>query len=557
MIGSSNLPEQIESLIKKNDGSICPNLEFLAPNSILTLSTVANLRIANFGGIYDPNHYNDNPEETVGEPINYIQATQLSSFLSKLKSAAHGNPGIDILLTHSLPQLLTVNATILPKDPNAPAWGCPPITDVLRASQPRYHFSGGAVGEFWEREPWLWDRSSTNGGNFDHSSITRYVNLGQFGNETKERWFYAFNILPISEAQSTKPPNATNSPYSMVMRPNQKRGLTNFGDDEFDSGTNFRFGEMETRQKKSKTGGPPPPSYVCKICQTSGHWIQECPEKVDKPRQPKGGYVCRICNTPGHLIQDCPSSNQRRGAPKDQNSFQPKEIGPGTCWFCLSNPQVAKHLIASIGSETYLTLPKGQLPDTTKNCPVPGGGHVLLIPIAHYPSLLSLPSELAIPIVAEMEHYKSALKRCYEAYSASMVSFEVAKLSGRGARAGHAHLQICPVPHTLASQVETAFLEEGKKHGIDFVDEEALKGMKEDLKEAVSYFKVGLPDGKGLIHLMKPEGSFNLQFGRTTLATLLNTPERANWKTCERTENEEKQDCKIFQKIFAPYEPKF
>lgn len=48
-----------------------------------------------------------------------------------------------------------------------------------------------------------------------------------------------------------------------------------------------------------------------------------------------------------------------------------------SCWFCLSNPQVAKHLIASIGSETYVSLPKGQLPDTEVGCPVPGGGHVL------------------------------------------------------------------------------------------------------------------------------------------------------------------------------------
>ena len=53
------------------------------------------------------------------------------------------------------------------------------------------------------------------------------------------------------------------------------------------------------------------------------------------------------------------------------------------CWFCLSNPQVTKHLIASIGSETYLTLPKGQLIDTSdaESCRVPGGGHCLIIPV--------------------------------------------------------------------------------------------------------------------------------------------------------------------------------
>ncbi|KAA1123669.1 hypothetical protein PGTUg99_026312 [Puccinia graminis f. sp. tritici] len=560
MLGSFKFPPKVQELLDKKDGSICNNLELLAPNSILTLSTVANLRIANFGGVYEPTNYNSSTEDLdTQSTTNYIHSGQLSNFLTKIKSISttnNDNPGIDILLTHSLPQLLTVNSKVSPKDYNAPAWGCPPITEVLRAAQPRYHFSGGAVAEFWEREPWLWDppsapvKAPTN----DYPSITRFVNLGQFGNEAKERWFYAFNIVSISEAKPTKPLNATPSPYSLSTRPNQKRGLPAFGEDGFDSGPNFRFGEMEPNKKKTRTGAPPS-NYVCKICQTSGHWIQECPEKVEKPRQPKDGYVCRICNTPGHLIQDCPEAAQRSGPPKD--AFQPKEIGPDSCWFCLSNPQLAKHLIASIGSETYLTLPKGQLPDTTNNCPVPGGGHVLLIPIAHYPSLLALPSELAIPIVAEMEHYKSALKRCYEAYSASMVSFEVAKLSGRGARAGHAHLQICPVPNELADQVETMFVEEGKKQGIELVDEVALKEMKDEMKEAISYFRVGLPDGKGLVHLMKPDEKFNLQFGRITLANLLGTPDRANWKTCERSETDEKQDCRTFQKVFAAFEPKF
>jgi hypothetical protein len=55
-------------------------------------------------------------------------------------------------------------------------------------------------------------------------------------------------------------------------------------------------------------------------------------------------------------------------------------------WFCLSNPKVTKHLIAAIGTETYVTLPKGQLIPTAKrhldqggSAPlVPGGGHVLV-----------------------------------------------------------------------------------------------------------------------------------------------------------------------------------
>lgn len=65
------------------------------------------------------------------------------------------------------------------------------------------------------------------------------------------------------------------------------------------------------------------------------------------------------------------------------NSWRPvcTERTADECWFCLSNPKVTKHLIASIGTETYVTLPKGQV-CSTDSSPVPGGGHVLIIPVS-------------------------------------------------------------------------------------------------------------------------------------------------------------------------------
>lgn len=64
----------------------------------------------------------------------------------------------------------------------------------------------------------------------------------------------------------------------------------------------------------------------------------------------------------------------------------------------------------SIGSECYLTLPKGQIiptgdDDTKEMSPVPGGGHVLIVPITHYPTLNTIPTDLALPIVSEVERF--------------------------------------------------------------------------------------------------------------------------------------------------------
>lgn len=63
-----------------------------------------------------------------------------------------------------------------------------------------------------------------------------------------------------------------------------------------------------------------------------------------------------------------------------------------------------KHLIVAIGSECYVTLPKGQIIPTQSfadHIDVPGGGHVLIVPITHYPTYSTIPPDLAPPIVEE------------------------------------------------------------------------------------------------------------------------------------------------------------
>ena len=67
-----------------------------------------------------------------------------------------------------------------------------------------------------------------------------------------------------------------------------------------------------------------------------------------------------------------------------------------------------KHLIVAIGSECYVTLPKGQMiPTQTSDSSggIPGGGHVLIVPITHYPTFSTIPPDLATPILDETAQY--------------------------------------------------------------------------------------------------------------------------------------------------------
>lgn len=53
---------------------------------------------------------------------------------------------------------------------------------------------------------------------------------------------------------------------SAAAENNNKRGRTNGGNGGGGGGA----------------GGPPPDHYTCNICEKKGHWIQECPEKVER-----------------------------------------------------------------------------------------------------------------------------------------------------------------------------------------------------------------------------------------------------------------------------------
>lgn len=96
-----------------------------------------------------------------------------------------------------------------------------------------------------------------------------------------------------------------------------------------------------------------------------------------------------------------------------------------SCWFCLSSPNIDSHLVVSIGENFYCAIAKGPLVE----------GHVLVIPIEHLPSSLSLPPDAD----GELQNYKNALKRFFRKQGNSIIVFE-RYFNLRVAT--HAHLQV-------------------------------------------------------------------------------------------------------------------
>lgn len=160
----------------------------------------------------------------------------------------------------------------------------------------------------------------------------------------------------------------------------------------------------------------------------------------------------------------------------------------------------------------------------------------------------------------------------YLKYGCASVVFEVGRLSAKG---GHAHVQAVPVPLRLKDKVEETFLREGRSLGVDF-EEDPDSALESCLNGRGSYFKVELPDGRKMVHLLKDSIPFSIQFGRCVivwlllfpkahsqvlrhfrqaLVSLLGTPDRLDWKACMLSEEDDKADAQAFKAAFAPFDP--
>jgi hypothetical protein len=264
MQGSIPLPSAVIDKFAQTGGQLCHNVFVLSKSGVV--QTAQGLRIACLGGIYDVDTYHTSDSAPgflspffASQTIEKLQSNLLTrvgvkgeksyASLSMIQSTSTSGQLVDIFISNvippSIPQLSMVplQASIL--------MDAYPVDNLVRQLKPRYHFSC-AGGVFWEREPFIWED--------EDSRTSRFVNVGPFGGTKvtgkKERWFYAFSINP--GAASAPPTNSTKNP---------------------------------------------PAGYKCKRCESSEHFINDCPERVKPPE----GYVCKICNTPGHLVRDCPT----------------------------------------------------------------------------------------------------------------------------------------------------------------------------------------------------------------------------------------------------------
>ncbi|WEW58083.1 hypothetical protein PRK78_003550 [Emydomyces testavorans] len=249
-----------------------------------------------------------------------------------------------------------------------------------------------------------------------------------------------------------------------------------------------------------------------------------------------------------------PNKRARKAAP-----------GPSECFFCLSNPNIAAHLITSIGSDCYLTIAKGPLTTASMFPKLGFPGHMLIVSLTHAATFSGMGDpETAKSTYNEMQKYRLALYSMVEDKSngeLGAVTWEVSRGGGI-----HIHWQFLPVPSDMVKRglVEAAFKVEAENLNYAKFErqstEPAMSSQGDHFRVWISGSKSGSEEEAGsppetvLTLPLSGKFRFDLQFGRIVMAKLLGLENRVNWREAVQGQGEETADAEAFKTAFKSFD---
>nr|CDJ80949.1 Cwf19 and Cwf19 protein domain containing protein [Haemonchus contortus] len=382
-----------------------------------------------------------------------------------------GYLGVDVLVTSMWPAEVWKHAH---NTPSVEVRGSRLISRLASGLKPRYHFAG--MGVHYERQPYRNHRVLLE----PAQHVTRFIGLAPIVNDKKQKWLYAFSIQPLRkmtrEELTMQPPNSSEFPYMEILEEYMAKEQLQ-KNKSYDVVDRYRFDMSE-----------------------------EVEDKVDR-----GGRKRRR--------NDFPTGDKVPAAP---------------CWFCLSNVDVEKHLVVSVGDHCYAAMPKGPLVDD----------HVMVLTIGHIQSLVAASDEVR----NEMEKFKSAFTLAADKAGKSLVCFE------RNYRTQHLQVQMVPIPKSSVKALRGAFLNAASLAGIELVVLDQSEQLGDLVNEGCPYFFVEMPDGSRLF--TRQMKNFPLQFGREVLASrpILDCEAKIDWRTCVLGKEEETKLAKDLQARFKPFD---
>ncbi|KAF5935217.1 hypothetical protein HYC85_026346 [Camellia sinensis] len=405
------------------------------------------------------------------------------------------------------------------------------VSELVTEIKPRYHVAG-TKGVFFAREPYA---------NVEAVHVTRFIGLAPVGNKNKQKFIHAISPTPASTMSASeicmKPSNTTLFPFTSTEKAAQTDGAAKRPSDTSDS-QYWRYDVSQKRRKHGDGDG----NMLCFKFFSSGSCVrgEKCHFQHDGDAREQ--YLRGVC------FDFLNKGKCERGPDCNFKHISVEKITPPLifrsrdCWFCLSSPSLESHLITSIGEHYYCALAKGPLIED----------HVLIIPVEHIPTTLASPPECEIELI----RFQKSLKMYFKNQGKEVVFFEWVFKRGT-----HANLQVIPIPSSRTSAVQDIFNLAAQKSGFEFLvikngnSSEGRKLLQMQFDRKCSLFYVELPGGTILYHSVEENEKFAVQFGREVLAGLLNKADRADWRNCKLSKEEEEKMVESFKNRYKEYDP--
>lgn len=534
----------------------CPSIKYLGRRGI---STVCGLKVAFLDGKYNAVAYSSEEASRM-----YYSKADVEALKKEIMDM---EGDIDILLTNDWPEGI-LNGVKGSEEIASKVSLSGPVAELSVLARPRYHIAGTS-NVYFPRIPYINEDKGTG------KHVTRFIGLGNVANPVKQKWIQALGLVPSDTMEPEQfnfiPPESTTSPYSTLLHDISKKR----------SAEESAMGEQPWRwqdnAKKHRAPMAAPSNGRQDIVKDRSKtiFVRNVPfgateEDLISYFTSAGTVVdlVRKANQDGKLntfchVQFSSKEEMERACQLNEQEFMGRQlfIEPAAsqarkknaapvegCWFCLSNPNADVNLVCSVGQESYIALDKG---------PIEGSSHVLILPIEHHACSLDLPPST----MDEMTRYMSALSSYFASQGRAMVGFE-RFMRLRKSGGNHCHINVIGVPLNIANTVKDAFVHAGKRQGHTFTEVQAseTQDMQDSIRDIVGdgeYFCAILPDGSRLVHPISYGERHPLSFGREVLADLMGTPERADWKMCKMSPQEEVNNAEQFKLNFKSYDIMF
>lgn len=388
------------------------------------------------------------------------------------------NGTIDILLSSPWPQTLADEERLF--------YGNSQIDPIVEVLKPRYHFCvGSSKGKFHERSPFNWGTDD---------QVTRFISLGKFGNEAKEKWIYAFNLN--KELNQEPPKNLTANPFDVARESKkiQQEQVNNKRKSEEDP-TTESTGKQQLIKKPRKQVLPENCFFCLSNPKLQTHMIISIGDSayltiakgpLTKPtsQMPFSGH-CLIIPI-GHL-PNLPSSEQDKAVVATPLYNEILRYKSSLIKMFAKFDQAV--MFYQINKKENVHF------------------HIQCVPIA----------------VDFLQDFEKVLKKNVEINNKSK----------------------------FRSNSKFDF-----KRFTNAEDEEYLKIINDSESEYVTFtiFNKSISQCEIYLSVLEKDSSLDLQFGRKVMAFLLQTPNRVKWVNCEQSVNREEEETELFKEGFKEFD---